>query len=126
MTNFDDSIASAIAKGWKEGAQRMRLEKRMASALVTACLSRGYSITVDNGEDRPIKKSHSYTAVMNELWQTDEERVFIYDGFGKRCGVFFLVYGNDGYDLVADYSDNDICNAIWSEVLSPLADRLQS
>ena len=32
MNTFDTSIARALEKGWKEGARRMRLEKRMACA----------------------------------------------------------------------------------------------
>jgi hypothetical protein len=123
-TNFDTNIARAKAKGWKEGVRRMRMEKRMASGLVKACLARGYRITVNNGEDVPIRKSKSYRAVMDALWQTDEEHLYIYDDADTRQGWFFLVFGNDGWDLVADYSDNDACNEVWKTVLSPLSDKL--
>ena len=43
MNSFDQSIARALEKGWKEGARRMRMEKRMASGLIKACLSRGFT-----------------------------------------------------------------------------------
>lgn len=127
MTNFDTYIARAEEKGHADLAKRMKQEKRMASALVRACLARGYSITVDNGEDKPIEKSISYKAVMAELWQTDEEHVYIYSAgkSGKCFGCFFLVYGNSGPELVADFSDTLACNAIWDEVLSPLASRME-
>lgn len=124
MNAFTDSIASAKAKGWKEGAKRMEMERRMASALVRACLARGYRISVHNGEELAIRGSKVYRAVMDALWQTDEETVHIYGPDGKRAGSFFLVYGNDGYDLIADHTDNEACRAIWDEVISPLSDKL--
>src|SRR5580765_6314792 len=118
-TNFDSYMDAAIAKGHRDLAKRMKQEKRMASGLILACLARGYRITVDNGEDKPIVLSKSYKAVMAELWQTDEEHVLIYDAEGKRQGWFFLVYGNDGWDLISDFADNAACRAIWDEVIKP-------
>ena len=125
MNAFDTSIKRALEKGWKEGARRMRAEKRMASALIKACISRGFYVSVDNGEAVEIDKSRSYKAVMDVMWQTDEEHVLIYDAEGKCLGWFFLVYGNDGWDLISDYNANETCDAIWNEVLQPLSDRIQ-
>jgi len=124
--SFNHGIKRALEKGWTAGARRMELERRMASALVKACLRRGFSVTIDNGEDKPIKKSRNYRAIMNEMWQTDEEHVVIFDAEGKRRGWFFLVYGNDGYDLVADYGITEATDAIWNEVISPLADKMEA
>lgn len=125
MSNFSAAIAKAKASGWQEGAKRMEKERRMASALVRACFDRGYMVSVHNGEDWAIRKSSSYRAVMDALWQTDEEHVVIFDlASGKRAGAFFLVYGNDGYDLIADCAANEACDAIWNEVIQPLSDKL--
>ena len=126
MNSFDTSIARALEKGWKDGARRMRMEKKMASGLIKACLRRGYFVTIDNGEDKPIVQSKNYRKIMNQLWQTDEEHVLIYDSVGKYLGWFFLVYGNDGWDLISDFSDNAACAAIWDEDMQPLADRVES
>ena len=49
---------------------------------------------------------------MNVLWQTDEETVYIHDRAGKVMGWFYLVYGNDGYDLISDFSDNAASNGL--------------
>jgi hypothetical protein len=81
-------------------------------------------VSVHNGEEWAIRKSRNYRDVMNALWQCDEEHVVAHRADGLKAGVFFLVYGNDGWDLVADYSDNAYCREIWDEVLSPLSDRL--
>jgi hypothetical protein len=125
MNNFNSYIDRAIERGHTDLAKRMRQEKRMASALVRACIDRGYFISVHNGEEWAIKMSRSYKAVMAELWQTDEEHLYIRDLNDKRAGCFFLVYGNSGAELIADYTDNEACNAIWNEVISPLADRME-
>ena len=125
MNAFTDAIARAEAKGWKEGAKRMKGERQMAGALVRECLKQGYLISVNNGEDWPIRRSRSYRAVMDALWQTDEEGVCIYDADGRPKGHFFLVYGNSGAELVCDYSDNDACNAVY-DALRPLMDRLEA
>jgi hypothetical protein len=124
MNAFNTAIDRAVAKGWPEGAKRMRMEKRMASGLVKACLNLGFAITIDNGEDKPVVKSTSYRKIMDNLWQCDEEHVLIYDEKGKCFGWFYLVFGNDGWDLVADYSANDTCDMIWNETLGPLSDKL--
>ena len=79
MNNFTDAINRAKARNWPEGARRMELERRMASALVKECLRRGFSLTVNNGEDSPVVKSTSYRAVMDALWQTDEEYLMLHD-----------------------------------------------
>jgi hypothetical protein len=62
---------------------------------------------------------------MNQMWQTDEEYVEIFDGLGKQHGWFFLVYGNSGWDLVSDYSVGTVTDAIWNKVISPLADKME-
>jgi hypothetical protein len=125
MNAFTDAIARATEKGWPEGAKRMEQERRMASALVRACLARGYRISVHNGEELAIRGSKVYRDVMDALWQTDEETVHIYGPDGKRAGAFFLVYGNSGPELVGDYTDNEVCNEVWTEVLRPLGDRME-
>jgi hypothetical protein len=125
MNNFTDAINRAKARNWPEGARRMELERRMASALVKACIDRGFRVTVDNGEDKPVVMSTNYRKVMNALWQTDEEYVVLHDATGKRYGWFFLVYGNSGWDLVSDYTVNAVCEAIWNEVITPLADKME-
>jgi hypothetical protein len=125
MTNFNSYIDRAIERGHTDLAKRMRQEKRMASALVRACIDRGFYVSVHNGEDWAIRKSREYQKIMGELWQTDEEHLYIHDADSKLKGSFFLVYGNSGAELIADYTDNEACNAIWNEVIRPLADRME-
>jgi hypothetical protein len=126
INSFDDAIERALNRGHKDLARRLRMEKRMATGLVKACLDLGFSISINNGEDWEIRKSTNSRKIMAAMFTTDEEYLVIHDEADKKRGWFFLVYGNDGWDLISDYSANDTCDMIWNETLSPLSDKVQA
>lgn len=127
-TGFDKAIADARTPDHRHYSldlcRRIRAEKRMATALVTACIQRGYTVSVNDGGDWVVKRSTDKAEIMAALFSTDEDQIVIRDKDGNRAGWFWLVYGNDGWDVVSDFSDNAVCNAIWQEVLSPLSDKI--
>jgi hypothetical protein len=129
-TAFQTYASQAREKGDTALAKRIEMERRMASALVKACLERGYWVSVNDGGEWVVKHSRSYQRVMEALYSTDLDLVRISklddEGAIKGAGTFHLIYGNDGYDLIADHSDNEACNAIWNEVIGPLADKMQA
>ena len=101
---------------------RQHVEKKIASAFITAALRDGKSISVNNGEDSTPyirARNTSDTGVLTlpeiqyarkqilaQMFQTDEEHLMI-GGIGNRPeGWVFLVYGNDGYDVISDYTVN--------------------
>lgn len=128
-TGFDQAIANASDYDHRNYspalARRMKAERRMCTALVDGCLKRGYVISVSDGEDWPVRKSTDKAEIMAALASTDEDGIVIRNAAGDKLGWFQLIYGNDGWDVVADYSDNEICNAIWNEVLKPLSDKIE-
>lgn len=128
-TGFDEAIANATNPDHRNYspalARRIKAEKRMCTALVDACLKRGFVISVCDGEDWPVKRSNDKGEIMAALFSTDEDAIVIRKADGDKLGWFQLIYGNCGYDVISDYSANDICDAIWNEVLSPLADRIE-
>lgn len=123
-TGFDSDISAAEDRGERDLARRIKAEKRMCVALVTACLKRGFAISVSDGEDWPVKRSTNKAEVLAVLFSTDEDVIVIRTKDGEKAGWFQLIYGNDGYDVVSDYSANDTCEAIWKEVLQPLCDKI--
>ncbi|MES0071892.1 hypothetical protein [Mesorhizobium sp. M0058] len=129
-TGFDEAIANAANPDHRNYspalARRMKAERRMCTALVDGCLKRGYVISVSDGEDYPVKKSTDKAEIMAALFSTDEDVIVIRNAAGDKLGWFQLIYGNDGWDVVSDYSANEICNAIWNEVISPLADKIEA
>jgi hypothetical protein len=80
---------------------RQRIERAVCSALIKAGLHAGYKITVDNGEEEVLKESTNKSEILKEMFSVDEERLWFHKD-GKKLGVF-LVYGNYGWDVIADY-----------------------
>ena len=88
-----------------EVVKRRKMERAVCSALVKAGLEAGYGIGVYNGEETVIKNSTSFKAIMAELFSVDEESLLFWKD-GKKAGHVFLVYGNDGWDVICDYTTN--------------------
>lgn len=63
-------------------------------------------ISVYDGEDYAVRKSSSLEEIMNSIMSTDTDSlgIRIVDAEGKDLpiGCVFLIYGNDGYDVIAD------------------------
>jgi hypothetical protein len=90
--------------------QRQAMERRIIRRLATDAIAAGYRITVDNGgypDDYALLHSADVRAVMAAVMQTDEDVLFFcrHDKpSGVHPGWVKLVYGNDGYDVVCDYT----------------------
>ena len=103
--------------------RRQRMERAVISALVKAGLEAGYTLGVHDGEEVVLNRSTSYKAVMAAIMSVDEEHIVFYSAeTGKRVGWVFLVYGNDGWDVISDYTTN--LEAIM-ERPNKVSDRLQ-
>lgn len=81
--------------------KRQRVEKTIVRALVIAGIKAGYTITVDNGEEEVLIRSTDRIAIMREIMSVDEERLLFHKD--KKTSMVYLVYGNDGYDVIADH-----------------------
>lgn len=87
---------------------RKRLEKRIVKRVVRDLLAAGYEITVNNGGDsNEILYSTDFKAITAVLFATDSEHLLVRKAEGGVSFVYvsfvYLVYGNDGYDVVNDY-----------------------
>jgi hypothetical protein len=83
--------------------RRIALEKRIVRRLVRDLLAAGYSISVNNGGDEnEIPYSRDYSQIAAALFATDDEHLLTRRPDGHNSFVY-LVYGNDGYDVVNDY-----------------------
>lgn len=92
--------------------QRVRIERKIAVSLVDELLEQGFKITVNNGGDEDeITKSGDRSKILDAMWETDEERIFVYNPAHTPVGQeyfgwLYLVYGNDGWDVLSDYTTN--------------------
>jgi hypothetical protein len=96
------------AKARKAIDKRIACERKVVRRTVRTLLAAGYAITVDNGEDTPIRRSTSVNAIMAEVQACDEELLHVLRqddaGVWKRFGTICLVYGNSGPEVISDYS----------------------
>jgi hypothetical protein len=85
---------------------RQRLERMIARRVVLDGIRAGYSLSVDNGGDEDeIVKSTKAKDILEAMFATDDEKLYFYKG--DTCvGWVWFVYGNDGYDVVSDYTTN--------------------
>ena len=102
-------------------------EARAASLLIRAALAAGYGLSISAGDGGPARlspqsRNAALTAFRDCLGACEDQRVQVWRAEGERLGTFLLIWGNDpdGSELLADYSDNPICSALYDEV----ADRL--
>jgi hypothetical protein len=84
---------------------RIKIENEICTAVVDALLAAGFAIAVDNG-DEESKPTTDRAAILEGMFQTDQEHLYAYAGNGKFFGWVFLEYGNDGYDVISDYTVN--------------------
>lgn len=126
QNNFHEAIARCKARGADDVAKRIETERKMVSALVRHALAEGLLISIDDGGDElALTKSSSYEAVFDAAGATDTDILILHRADGSRLGWFQLIYGNDGYDVIADYGVNEDTDRIWNTVIQPLADRLE-
>lgn len=102
---------------------RKDVELRIIKRLLTDALSMGYNVSHYDGEGYTLERSTDLNALMKQLHATDEENLIIRSRSGQKIGSVFLVYGNDGHDVIADYTDTDPMAKIL-EGANNLADRL--
>lgn len=99
--------------------RRILIERAIVREVVTSIAGKvdadgnPYTISVFDGEAAPIKHSRDAAAIMVEVGACDEEALIIqrapHDGSGERprVGSISLVYGNDGWDVMADNTATD-------------------
>jgi len=86
---------------------RIRVEQKIARYCVRQLLAAGYSLSVFDGEEVTIERSKDAATVVNAMNTTDDDYLFVYeDGEKDRKGWVRFVYGNDGGDVICDYTTN--------------------
>jgi hypothetical protein len=87
--------------------KRQEIERRIVRRLVQDALDAGYRLSVNNGGDEDeIAPTDNKQEILEALFATDSEHLQYHDASGRQVGAVYLVYGNDGYDVICDYSVN--------------------
>ena len=102
---IDSTLAPAVRA-------RRAIERRIIRQVCKSALAAGYAVSVDCGEGLEIRRSCSVNKIMAAIMATDEDRLLFHKPIatgGHEKAAFawaYLVYGNDGWDVVSDYSTN--------------------
>jgi hypothetical protein len=89
-------------------AQRIEIERAIVERLVSdALFFHGYTVSHSDGEALIVERSRDIGPIMAQLHCHPEESLTFHDVDGYRVGAVSLVYGNDGYGVLADPTVND-------------------
>ena len=96
---------------------RHRHERAIAERLITDAIAQGYQVSVSDGEEWTVKRSTDSKAIMAALFSTDEDYIRIRkEGEEGSIGQFALIYGNDGWDVIADWSYTEETEAVMQQI----------
>ena len=85
---------------------RQELERRIARRCILDLIEAGYTVSVYDGEEVTVKCSTKATEILKAMMTTDEDYLFAMDDKGVRRGWVRFIYGNDGADVINDYTTN--------------------
>lgn len=88
-------------------ALRRRAERSIARKCIGALLRAGYEISVNDGEETTLKNSRERKAIFEAMFSTDEDYLLVHSaGAETHFAWVRFIYGNDGFDVIADYTTN--------------------
>ena len=84
---------------------RMGIEQQIIECVVNDAISHEYLVSVFDGEETCVSKSSDAHAIIEAMRSTDSDTLILYH-CGVRIGLIQFVYGNNGYDVIADNTTN--------------------
>lgn len=89
---------------------RQHVERQIVTAVIDALLAQGFEIAINNGGDEwEVPFTSNRNQLLAHIMLADDDNLHIRSSaeIGKLGrGWVHAVYGNDGYDVIADYSTN--------------------
>lgn len=92
--------AEAATKKSKSETQ----ENTIIRAVVKKLIKAGFTIAVHNGEDLSLERSTDLEAILGSLRATGSDMLIADHTEQQSRGAVLLVYGNDPFEVIADYS----------------------
>lgn len=126
--HFTTYAEEAFNRGDKRTAKRIKVEGKIAAALIDALLAEGAVLHLNddshgNGE-WTINGSTNKAEVIEAMFTTDGDLLEAHDANGEGLGWFMFIYGNDGWDVISDYSANEFSDRMM-EIIRPVIDRAE-
>mgnify|MGYP001203946185 FL=1 len=84
---------------------RIQVERLIVKSAMDSLIEQGYSVAtyVDNDLSELSTPTRNIDEIMDLLMESDEDTVIV-SRRGSRIGTLQFVYGNDGWDVLSDYS----------------------
>lgn len=101
---FERYAAKAEADSAHDVAARLRVEGRVARAIVDKALAENMCISVHDGEEYVIAQSTDRATILNAMASTDMDKLVLRDTDSRYKGTIVLVYGNSGWDVISDHT----------------------
>jgi len=125
MDEFKKYADQAIERGERKLAKRIMIERRICFALIKQVLADGHALSVFDSEEWTVKSSRDEKLIRAALFTTDGDELVVRDLDNKRLGWFQLTYGNDGYDVIGDYTANEYCQSVYDR-LEPMITKMET
>lgn len=99
-------------------AIRQKVEREIITSFVQSALAKGYrlAVSLERGYDvdEMLQGSRSRAAIVNAAMAGDDAHIFIQPATGETVvdgqvvseGWVYVVLGNDGWDVISDYTTN--------------------
>lgn len=100
-------------------------DKKMATRLVDEALRRGYTISVNDGEEWTVKRSTVRAEILAAMGSTEMDVIKVREkpaeegDVAKFVGCFDLVWNNDPGDTIADHTANAECESLYAHAAQP-------
>jgi len=92
----------------------MIVAEKIAKKLIDTLIEKGYSISVNDGEEWVLFRSTHYSSIIASMFSTDHD--VIEAGIGKDKIRFLLIYEN-GEDVISDFTDTPEAEEIFNIVV---------
>lgn len=123
---MNDPFEIIAAQRTGDLARRIRTEGKIFRKTVTEAIAAGYTVSLCDGEEWTVKKSTDKTAIIEAAFSTDEDILRLRRADGSAIGNLWFIYGNDGYDVISDYTASEEMEVFFSTKLSPYIDKLET
>ena len=91
-------------------------EAQIITMFCTDAIAKGCTVSVFDGCEFALKRSRDIQKILIEAAATGEDSYRIRDANGEIVGSVYCIYnnGNEGLDVITDYTDSPLMNEILS------------
>lgn len=94
-------------------------DKQTVTKLIRELLKRNCTLIVSD-EEYSQQPTSDFAVAMDQLGNSDLNRVVAFDKNHQRLGCFLLIYGNGYRETISDCSANMFCESVCAAIGEPI------